>query len=577
MSALESDLNRLRPLLVMQTIASRPDALAPTLKTLPIRRKRKPQQPTPQPDRDDQELSFSQATESLVESDITSSQSASLSRPKSHYRFAEMDTPQAPARKGKKTRTPPLPSGGFTAGEALRFKPILADARSEMLLSAAKKIGRTRTGILAGVVRSGSPEPKVGKEKEVEGRKRKPQGKGKQKANPTAGPSTLTAPTRRTQSGTNLAQTAPRTPRRTATVPNLNATPGSTQHPSHLHPSTTRSHPEIVYINPGSVPPVTVPMPVIVPFASMSAQGGTVWPATLPAQVTPTTNRIQHQHQSLRTPTSNTRTPKNRNAAADDEASPQGQGTPFNSLLNAARSIMVEGVFDDYDEDSRTDGGATPRANTVDPYTPTRPRRQTDPSESPLAKRRKLDSANTPSRSQASSSVTSTPNKGGLTRGPPTRVRSALDVLADQAAQEQERRPSVDGGSQRPSAEPDPSESTPAKSTRKGKAVDRLTDDERNIRRPPSAPPPSTSISIETTLVDLRAGRSSSQHSADEEEVPTRPATPNASARTVSEEPSPSRRVRAVPVNTNGERRDLGTPRKITVISVQPSGSGAEQ
>ncbi|KAK7696091.1 hypothetical protein QCA50_000734 [Cerrena zonata] len=120
---------------------------------------------------------------------------------------------------------------------------------------------------------------------------------------------------------------------------------------------------------------------------------------------------------------------------------------------------------------------------------------------------------------------------------------------------------------------------TPSK-TRKGKAVDRVSNDERNLRRPPSAPPPSTSISVETTFVDLRnpgSRRSSSRNGTEtEEEVPTRPSTPpNRFARTVSEEPSPSRRVRAVPVNVNGERRDLGTPRKITVIPIQ-SGSGAE-
>ncbi|KAK7696090.1 hypothetical protein QCA50_000733 [Cerrena zonata] len=94
-------------------------------------------------------------------------------------------------------------------------------------------------------------------------------------------------------------------------------------------------------------------MPVIVPFT----QGTTAWPASLPTHATPTTNRIQqHSSQSLRTPTSNTRTPKNRNGAGDDETGSQCQGTPFNSLLTAARSMMVDGVFDDYDEDARTEG-----------------------------------------------------------------------------------------------------------------------------------------------------------------------------------------------------------------------------
>lgn len=234
---------------------------------------------------------------------------------------------------------------------------------------------------------------------------------------------------------------------------------------------------------------------------------------------------------------------------------------------------MVDGVFDDYDEESVVGGGATPRAHNVDPYTPTRPRRQVDTSGSPLAKRRKLDTPTTLARSRTVS-LGSTPNKSRL----PARALSALDVLADQAAQEQERRPSVDGGSQRPSVEPDPIDS-PTKSISKrkgkGKAVGRLMDGERNPRRPPSAPPP---LSTQTTLVDLRAPRSRRSPShvldvSDEEEVPTRPSTPpNMFVRAVSEEPSPSRRIRAADEGAKGGRRNLGTPRRITVIPVQPSG-----
>ncbi|KAK7696089.1 hypothetical protein QCA50_000732 [Cerrena zonata] len=169
MSTLESDLNRLRPLLVMQTIVSRPDASTSLIKPLPTRRKRKPQQSTPQPDNGSTSMSFSQVTEVLTDTDINFSQASTSSRPKSHYRFTEADTSQPTVRKGKKTKTPPLPSSGTTASEGLRFKPILADARSEMLLSAAKRIGRTRTGMLAGVVRSSSPR-KEGGEGEGEGK-----------------------------------------------------------------------------------------------------------------------------------------------------------------------------------------------------------------------------------------------------------------------------------------------------------------------------------------------------------------------------------------------------------------------
>ena len=208
MSALESDLNRLRPLIVMQTITSRPD-VSSLSKPLPPRRKRKPSGNIQPEEAINVEMSLSQSTEILADTDMN----ASSSRPKSYYRSGEVDEP---TRK-KKTRTPP-PSNTLVASDPpLKFRPILADARSEMLLSAARRIGRLRTGMMAGTVRAASPEAKVEKEKEGEGRKRKSRGKGRPKSTSVSGPP-ISSTSRKTQSVSNLANSTPRTPHRTSKI-----------------------------------------------------------------------------------------------------------------------------------------------------------------------------------------------------------------------------------------------------------------------------------------------------------------------------------------------------------------------
>ncbi|CAL1699948.1 unnamed protein product [Somion occarium] len=576
LTSLESDLNRLRPLLLLQTFAARPDAASSSVppKQTTTRRKRKGQESSSQVDDGDIAMISSQATEILT--DVNASQFASSSRSQTHYRSTrdlEPEVSQTPGRKSKKIKSEPVTTG---LGQ-MPATPLLSDARSEMLLSAARKIGRLRAGVVAGLTKQPEPEPE--RIKDTDGRKRRPRGgKDKQKAAsaapPTPGPST----SRRANSN---AASTPRTPRRTATAPNLRQ---QSHLPSHLHPSI--SHPTgIVYINP-AVPPVTVPMhagapgvPVLVPLQAAPPGSWPVHPGT-------PSGRQQAQNANFQTPPS-TRTQKSRNGGkgGEDDTSSQGPGTPFNSLLTAARTLMVDEAFDDFDDDARTeiaDGAATPRGEgSLGSFTPRRRRRgePADTMESPIQnKRRKLAAAS----SLPSTSLTSTPEKGRI---PAMRVRSALDVLADQAAQEQERRPSVDPLSRRPSAEPERGPAAPnGRSAKgKGKATDLsnsfpLTTSMGDItapRRLPSAPPIATSPSESTymqSLSDIINGHNTNIAGS----IPIRPSTPpNRSTRAASEEPSPSRRSRSQkksqPQAKRTERANLGTPRKITVISVQPS------
>lgn len=150
------------------------------------------------------------------------------------------------------------------------------------------------------------------------------------------------------------------------------------------------------------------------PSNSSGAQPG---PSTLPL---PPSAPPLPQSDAVRTPPKRT------------DSQPQSQG--LDSLLNAARLLDEE--YDSPHEDP--------------PATPKPPRRsvrrtrrsaaaELDADQGSPPKRRKI--AGSPAQSSLSSMTPEPPPKTGKSRM--GRVSSALDVLADQAAQEQERRPSL--------------------------------------------------------------------------------------------------------------------------------------
>jgi hypothetical protein len=214
---------------------------------------------------------------------------------------------------------------------------LTADARTEHLLLAAKRIGRQRAGIMAGL--------------------------------------TQTLDRRRDESTSTVVAT-PKTPKRTAAVPH---------------------GPGYVYLNspirPGAVPMLVPAYPhhmLQTPSSSKTAASAS------------SSTQQQKQQQSARN---------------------QNLPTPLDSLLSAARSMM------DNDEDEEETLIGTRRS------------RSSDIPESPIPKRRKIAPRNTVRalRDQAADhgaaqQSSSSARAGSSSTATVSRVRSGLDVLADQAA-----------------------------------------------------------------------------------------------------------------------------------------------
>lgn len=150
-----------------------------------------------------------------------------------------------------------------------------------------------------------------------------------------------------------------------------------------------------------------------------------------------------YPHHLLQTPSSSTTAPSVTPSTQKpkQDAKTNNPPTPLDSLLSAARSMMHEGIDAEVDEDEYVDvvGGSPGPANTVG--TRTRNIRPRDTFGSPVPKRRKVlpgtgkpptshDLTSQATNSMSASSVIT----GGGTNVGAGRVRSALDVLADQAA-----------------------------------------------------------------------------------------------------------------------------------------------
>lgn len=383
-----------------------------------------------------------------------------------HYRGTQAESSQSSARKSKRVLKP-APSS-IASPPTRTAGPILSDARSECLLLAARKFGRLKAGMVAGIVKEVDQE----KEKPVPTKTR---GRGNHKREktklsesslpqtpgtdqqPVAGPSVI--------QGTFYTHPPPvpppRTPRRSAstnTHPPVQAQPL----PAHLHPSMAHSHAHpgnIVYINPATLQsgggvPLQMQMrtssgvPVLVPIPPGVWQMPTT-PAPLRRRSSKTPARATAGPSNH--PQTDTENDSRGANPADRDHEPQTPATPLDSLLNAARTLMID---EDYDGDDGREGHHPSEVATSRPSASTNKRRRrrapnpVEAPESPVPKRRRtvLSLApapliGTPERPAAAPQGSGTPLQA--------RVRSALDVLADQAAQEHERRPSVDPGSQR--------------------------------------------------------------------------------------------------------------------------------
>ncbi|KAH8092511.1 hypothetical protein BXZ70DRAFT_457594 [Cristinia sonorae] len=365
---------------------------------------------------------------------------------------------------------------------------ISVDARNEILLTAMRKLGRLKAGVHAGIIKMQEEKEKEreqeDREKELKRRVRKPtvhidlQG-SKNSQTPVAGPSNLSSHTPHQPS-------VPKTPRR-GTAPN---TPHAIQphaypqvgHPSHppLQPPSHPTH-QFVYISPvqasgrgymqtmqtvQTVPANGVPMYVSYwPPAGASVPGSATGTPS-----TPVPNQTAAESESQATDGSRR---KGRRRKDTLETVQNGNTTPMDSLVSAARSMLVD---EEHAEGEMTfsgegiivpEGGGIARGSSG-----ARKRRRggrPGPAEagSPQPKRRKVG---TIPLSLHPSTLLPTPRRAGPpphshtlaalalaspSRGPqqPSRTRSALDVLAD-TAQEQERHASADAGSRRQSPAP---------------------------------------------------------------------------------------------------------------------------
>ena len=348
---LESELTRLRPLLLMQPLISRPSLPPPTpnLKTHYARRRKK--DAAAMEDEDYHGPSEDEPPLDLLNTPSNTSHSQATPRAKS--RKSDAPNNVHPLTIPHKRR----PSHKATS------RGLSADARVEHLILAARKIGKHRAGIMSGMVQH------------LEEREREQ---------------------RREESATTAVATTPKTPKR------------NTSH--------TGYPPEAgyVYLNSQMRPgPGMQPVPMFIPA---------------------------YPHHLLQTPSSSTTAPSVISSAQQSAQKPKQDArtnnppTPLDSLLSAARSMMREDIDVDVDEDEEIDVVGDSPANTAG----TRHARPRDMLGSPVPKRRKV-AARTNKLTELTSRATnnasaSSVNTSEVTNTGAGRVRSALDVLADQAA-----------------------------------------------------------------------------------------------------------------------------------------------
>ncbi|KZT70248.1 hypothetical protein DAEQUDRAFT_737477 [Daedalea quercina L-15889] len=428
---------------------------------------------------------------------------------------------------------------GKTKEKRARFKapgprtPLFTDARAECVLSAARKIGRVRAGIAAGLMRARERE-----ERQAEVTK-----KAREEAQRASG--LVLPPDWQSAWVPAEGEPGPSNYQTAATGPSSNAstsvaqarTAGGQQMPSNTHPSgpyqlsatppqmrvapgTVPAHP---YAVPGFVYMQAVPSPPGGRAAPAQVPQGTpmmvpVWPMQSPGPATPPTGRQQASGAGRGRGTA-----QNQAQGRTPVRGGRAQGaptTPLDSLLSAAtaaRTMMV-------DDDTTGEGGGGEGEETEKeeeeselPVVKRSSRRRSAASaaalDKPVPKRRRVGTSTsagslssqgamgrtrrqtraalaqakeeqdqtrpTPDRKgkgkrrealipqpqgkgkgRAAANLTPAQSTQAQAPSPPppapiARVRSALDVLADQAAQEQERMPASRSGSRRPSAEPE--------------------------------------------------------------------------------------------------------------------------
>ncbi|KAH7909627.1 hypothetical protein BJ138DRAFT_206357 [Hygrophoropsis aurantiaca] len=215
-----------------------------------------------------------------------------------------------------------------SAAQKNSSRPISADARTEHLLLAARKIGKQRTGLMAGFV---SHLQYKGKDKDRD----------------------------------EVLTVTPNTPR--------------------------RSYPYLNTISPVRNPPPGAPIPAPILLPAYSSNLLQTPSSSSSTTVPPSSSSRRH----LRNPEPRPTSPRTQH----------NPPTPLDSLLSAARSAAQSMMIDEEDRESTA---------------------------SPLPKRRKLDASVSSSLNPATTSLSTLREREGDPGG--ARIRSALDVLADQAA-----------------------------------------------------------------------------------------------------------------------------------------------
>lgn len=269
--------------------------------------------------------------------------------------------------------------------------PLTADARTEHLLLAARRIGRERANMMSGFMRRIEKEKEeMVRENETERMERESMERAatgsagvggntyyrKDLANTTMSPGPATSPT---------IVTMPQTPKRGTAGGHSTThflTPTLMTPRTNFYPSTNHTPSSFVFVG----------TPAVASFGNSA----------------PTSRQIGNSVPSAHSVTQPTQTPA---APSTSATHANNRPTPLASLLSAAKSMM-----DDDAHDSNINSNGRRRAGAL------------ELPETPLPKRRRV-------RNGSLSNGARTVDMLGATATPSTdRVRSALDVLADQAA-----------------------------------------------------------------------------------------------------------------------------------------------
>ncbi|KAK1225335.1 hypothetical protein PQX77_011753 [Marasmius sp. AFHP31] len=339
-----------------------------------------------------------------------------------------------------------------------RYTTITSDARSEHFLLAARRLGRERANVVSGLINAKTErdQEKHKQAKEEMERERQAAGFTGYYRNPQSIPSTGRKGKGKAPSTSTPARTGPVSyaiPDPTTPTPTTRGSPSTPkrasagslpsvqlfQHPGNTHaaymfvPNTGIIGYPHMQTPPGAVRIPTVVGPMNQPSVTStgSAHKPSVPPSPSPASISappPPAGKTQSSSPQVRESVQPRRqhrknmehdsSPNSLAAAINQSMDNNGSGgpsqvkTPLASLLSAAQSMMEQGggAGSSKDKDLSNGKGGKRKASGT-----------TSQPESPNSKRRRVNS---------SSSATA----GGSARNSGKRVRSALDVLADQAA-----------------------------------------------------------------------------------------------------------------------------------------------